>query len=283
VRIALGLPTEVAGRNDFVTDPLTEPLVEDEVLPPKTVRQTTLLHLVCVLDDPTFEVPYVREAVVLEPGARLLAADATRAIQGDLLVPMDTQQFRCSLQLIAESHDIRRDRSFEVPDLRLVVVAHVDDDRVRIIDVLIHLFGREVLANVGDIERRIIESVSHDLRADLDGESEERRLGTVFDCDLVRYTSQLGLCLYPGIERLPVLLGNIHLGVDPLVRHVDATETVPLRPLLEQAVSKGLRIRDAYVAVERNGPARTWVGGRSAALLDATQETVGARVIHAAE
>lgn len=80
VGITLLHPTEVAVRNDFVTNTLGQTLIEDEVGTVEFIREALLFDLMGIIDDTSFEVSHVSEAIVLQPGTRLLTTNTAGAI-----------------------------------------------------------------------------------------------------------------------------------------------------------------------------------------------------------
>ena len=76
-----GLPALVALRNDIVGDVLTQALVKNEILATEFIGKVLLRNLACVVNDAAVKLVHVLEAVVLEVGGGLFAANASCAIQ----------------------------------------------------------------------------------------------------------------------------------------------------------------------------------------------------------
>ncbi len=91
VGVTFGLFTEMAGRNDFVTDSLAETLIKDEILPFKLILQSLFFYLPCVVDNATLQVSHIFKAIVLEPRARLLATNPAGAVQCDFFILMNPE------------------------------------------------------------------------------------------------------------------------------------------------------------------------------------------------
>ena len=83
--------TEVTIRDHFLTDAFTHPFIEYEVLTEELVFKPFTSYLVLIVDDPSFEVTYIRESIVLEPCTRLLTPNASRTVECDLLILMHLQ------------------------------------------------------------------------------------------------------------------------------------------------------------------------------------------------
>jgi len=100
------------------------------------------------------------EAHFLGKGRRLFAADAARAVHGELRLVVQAGIVAHPVGEFAEGLDVRIDRALEYADRRLIVVAGVDDDRLRVGDQRVpvlrldigadNLVGVDVLDTHGD-------------------------------------------------------------------------------------------------------------------------------------
>jgi hypothetical protein len=169
MRIA-GLPALVALRDHLPGDTLSHALVEDEILPPEFIGQAPIPDPVGVFDDPAFQVVYVPEAIVEHPCAGLFTSDTPGAIHDDVCILSVVQHIHSHGQLFPEG--TRRDfqRAFKVSHLVLIMIAHVHEDGTRRPRQFIERFGIQVLTIPGHVERRVRNSVRHDLGTYLDFE-----------------------------------------------------------------------------------------------------------------
>ena len=85
MRIA-GRSALVALTDNIIADAFPEPVVEYKVLTPEFVGQMLLLHCIGVVNNSTFEMENIFEAIVQHPGTGFFTADATRAIHDNVLI-----------------------------------------------------------------------------------------------------------------------------------------------------------------------------------------------------
>ena len=119
--------------DDVLGDALAQALVEDEVLSNELTLDSFFFDFLCVLDDAAVELKYIFKTDVFHPGAGLFAADAAGAIHQEVFVLLVAHQIFGYLQLFAERVYVGKDGALEVANLAFVVIAHVDDDGVRVI------------------------------------------------------------------------------------------------------------------------------------------------------
>src|SRR5687768_17130878 len=81
-----GFAALVAFGDDFVGYPFTQPLVEDEILAVEFIRKSLFLHLVGIMDDPTFQVKYIFKSAMEHVSGSFLATNAAGAIHDDVLL-----------------------------------------------------------------------------------------------------------------------------------------------------------------------------------------------------
>src|SRR5688500_14269520 len=81
-----GPATLMTNSNDLFTDSFSEPAVEYEILAPEFIGQSLCFHCVGIMDDASFEVVYIAEAVMQQVCACFFTTDATGAIHDDVRV-----------------------------------------------------------------------------------------------------------------------------------------------------------------------------------------------------
>src|SRR5690606_23953789 len=118
-------------RDDIVGNTFTESVIEHKVLSDEFAWQSLLLHLTGVFDNSTFQLINILKSFVFEIRAGFLTTDSACTVHqqvfiffvfGELLFN-DRERF-------AERVHIRSDRIYEMADFTLIVIPHVDDDRV---------------------------------------------------------------------------------------------------------------------------------------------------------
>ena len=158
----------------MVADPFREPSVEHEILADVAVFEALLPDLACVFNDAPIELMHILEALVLEVGRGLFAANAARAIHDDVFLLLALEHVLHNFDFLPERVDLGRDGPHEMPHLTFVMVAHVNQNGVRLRCQFIERSGIEVHAAIRDIKRVIVEPVRHDFRPNLDGQLEKR-------------------------------------------------------------------------------------------------------------
>lgn len=161
-----GLATLVTVCDDIIRDTFYHPLIENEVFTDEFVFQPFLPDLSGIFYDSAFQLIYMGKAVVLEPCAGLLAAYTPGAVHHDMLVAVGLQHVSHHGQLFAEAVCIRQDGPLEMAHLAFVVVAHIHYYRIGAACNLVEIFGIQVDAGIGGVERAVIQAISYDLVAD---------------------------------------------------------------------------------------------------------------------
>jgi len=154
-------------------DSFAKTLIEDEILSNEFILEAFFFYLSCIFNDATFQLEYIFEALMFHPGTCLLATNAAGAVHDQVLVLLTFEHVVHDLELFTESVGIGTNSVPEMPDFALVVIAHVYDNCVGLIRKLIELFGVHMLAAVGYIERRIIDTICDDLASNEDLKLEE--------------------------------------------------------------------------------------------------------------
>jgi hypothetical protein len=167
------LPALVAMGNHIVGDALAQAFIEHEIFADEFVFKALLFYLACVFDDAAIELIYVLEAAVLHPRAGLFAADAARAVHQQILALVFVQKIFRYLQLLPEGVYIGADGSPEMAHFTLVMVAHVDDQRVGSLGHGVELCSIQMNARIGYIKARIIKAIGYNFFAHQDFEFEK--------------------------------------------------------------------------------------------------------------
>lgn len=109
-------------------------------------------------------------------------------------------------------------------DFVLIVVAHIDEHRIRIVDHLIDAIGLQILADVAWVKALVIDAVGHDALAHLEAQH-PKGFAVVFQRDVQAHLIQRRVRgEQRGFERVEIMLRHADLRVDALFRHVDAAE-----------------------------------------------------------
>ena len=134
-------------------------------------------------------------------------------------------------------------------DFALVMVPHVDDDRVRGLGEGVELGRGHVLAAVRHIEGAVIEAVGDNLVSDLDDELEETAV-IPFD----GHVEPNALQPVDGLQGIPegveLFRGQAELGIDAFAADVDATQDTQWLPDREEVVPQKGRIGHVGIPVE---------------------------------
>ena len=247
-----GFAALVATGDDLSVDGLTHSSIEDEVFTDKIGLETELPDVPGILQDPAVQLVHIPESVVLQIGAGLFAADASRAIKQQFGILLLLQQVGHYRELFAEGIRLGTDGSLESSNLRFIVVAHVDHDVLAGANEVVELFGIEVAPHIRDVEGVILKSVGHQLRFHLDGELVERFPvvfdgifdGDVFEDLVFRQRSK---------EGKQVLFRYAHLGVDAFAGQIDPAEAVQFGPFAVELVPEFLRVIQDEIAVKGDG------------------------------
>ena len=249
VIVARGAALVAAGHH-VVRNALRHPFVKNKVLADVQIVEPLLADLSGVLDDAAVQLMDVGEAAVLEPRGGFFAPNSTGAVHDDVAVVLAFQHVFHLLNLLAERVHIGQNRTLEVAHLALVMVAHVDQNRVLALDQLVELWGVQVHATIAHIERLVVEPVGHDLRAHLDDELEERLafVDREVEADAFKEVDAVEV----GAKRIELFRRNGNLSVNALVGDIGSAEDVHGLPVEEQVVAEELRILNAGVLVERN-------------------------------
>ena len=115
----------------------------------------------------------ILEPPVLEVGRCLFTPYAPRAIHHDVLLLLPLQHVFDHLDFFAKRIDFRRDCPHEMPHLALVMIAHVNQNRVRLRRQLVERSRIEVHTAIRDIEGLVVQPIRHNLGPNLDGELEK--------------------------------------------------------------------------------------------------------------
>lgn len=123
-----GFTTLVAVGDDVLADAFTQALVEDEVFAEVFILQAQCFALAGILNDASVYHADVLEATVEVISTGFLATDTAGAVHHDGLVFFVGEHVFYYRQEIAEVGDVWPDGAFEVANFTFVVVAHVNDD-----------------------------------------------------------------------------------------------------------------------------------------------------------
>ena len=215
------------------------------------------LHLPGVVDDAAVQLAHLREALVPEPGAGLLAADAAGAIQEYRLVFPVLQLLHHLLHRLPEGFGFRKQGTLEMPDQAFVVVAHVHHQRP-FLHFPVEGGGIEMLTDVRQVEGLVGQPIGHQLGPHLDGELQEAR-GLFLQRDLEGHSGEFRPGIEPFPESVERFAGHRDLGIDPLPGQVSSPEHAQLVPFSVQRIPEGHRIGQPHIAVEGQRGPGAWV------------------------
>ena len=114
------------------------------------------------------------KTVVFHPGTGFFAADPPCAIHNDLFVFMLLHHLNRFRQLFTESVGRNFHRILEVAHFIFVVVTHIDEHCIRIVEHRVHFSGLEVLPHIRGIEARIVDAIRHNTLTHLHAQHPER-------------------------------------------------------------------------------------------------------------
>ena len=121
--------------DDVVGNAFATPIIENEIFPYKFIFQLPLFDLSGVIDDAAFELVHLFKPLVLVVRARLFTADAAGSVHDQFFILLMIRQILFNnIQRIAESIHVGRDGVLKMSDFAFVVVAHIDQDCIGVID-----------------------------------------------------------------------------------------------------------------------------------------------------
>lgn len=88
------------------------------------------------------------ETIMLHPGAGFFTADTAGAVHDDIFIFMFLHHLNGLRQLIAKSICRDLQRVLEMADLILVMVAHINKDRVRVVQHRVNFSGLQIIPHV---------------------------------------------------------------------------------------------------------------------------------------
>lgn len=244
-------------REDIIGNPFSDALIEDKVFSNKTREKPLLLHLVGVLNDPSVQLVDVVEAIVLEVSAGFLAANAPGAIEQDLLVFFALEEIFHHGEFFSEGVGVRTNGSFEATDSALIVIAHVDHDRIVIFECLMKFFGTEVLADIGHVVFIFFETIGDDLLADLHLEFPKGQI--FFYGHFEGYPMKLWNRVELIDKVLPLGLWDADLSVDAFTSDIHPPEDSKCFPGFIELISEHMRLLNTDISVERYCLALKWL------------------------
>ncbi len=152
----------MAMRDNLIRDSFAHSLIKYKVFADKANGKPLRARATGVLNDATLNMPDFIETVVFHPGAGFLTTNTAGTVHHYLFICMFPQHFNRFWQLFTKR--IRRDFQsiFEMADFILIVVAHINKDRVRIVQHRIHICRLQIIADITGVKSRIVNTVSND-------------------------------------------------------------------------------------------------------------------------
>ena len=148
-------------RDNIFRNPFAHALIKNEIFADETYRKPLFTRLAGIFNNTPLNVPDFAKSVVLHPGAGLLTADPARAVHNDLFIFMLLHHFNRFRQLVTERVCRDLQRILEVPHFIFIVVAHINEYRVRIVQHGVHFCRFQVITHIAGVKVRIINPIRH--------------------------------------------------------------------------------------------------------------------------
>ena len=188
-------------------------------------------------------------------GAGFFAADAAGAVHDDVGVFLRRQQVFHQRQCFPEGFHIGADGVFKIANFAFVVVAHVHHDGVGRIGQAVEFSCAQVFAPFGDIERSVVQTISHDLVAHFDFEFKKRFPVVVYrNIEPDAFQKRDGVEVF--FERFKLFGRHRNLPVDAFFGNINAPHDSELAPAQIQVVAEALRVFDVPVLIKGKRSAR---------------------------
>ena len=159
MRVA-GFAALVAMGDDLIGNPFATAVVKYKVLAAEFVLQPLCFRLTGILDDAALQLIDLFKAFVFIVGAGLFTTYAARAVHNQFFVFfMVFKVVFDKIKGIAEGIYIWGDRIFKMPDLALIMVAHIHQDGIFILNERIKGFGIQVNPFIGHIKGVIVQPI----------------------------------------------------------------------------------------------------------------------------
>ena len=155
------------GQN-VVGDFFVQAFIEDEVFSQKSGLHSFFFDDVSVVDDPAVELVHIFKSIVFEVGAGLFAANPSGAVEQDFFVFLTFEHVFDHRKFFAKGISIGTEGLFKSSYPAFVVIAHVDDHHVFLIERLMKFLRRKMSTDITDVIFSFAQAIGHDLLADLD-------------------------------------------------------------------------------------------------------------------
>ena len=112
-------------------------------------------------------------------------------------------------------------------NLTLVVIAHVDDDRIVVLYSIVPILSAQMRTHVGHVVILWLQSIGYNLATYLHLKFQERlSIGLIGNSNLKGYVFEVVHAVEVLLKLLPMMLRNVHLSVDSFLTHVNAAQTI---------------------------------------------------------
>ncbi|MPN38339.1 hypothetical protein SDC9_185863 [bioreactor metagenome] len=107
-----------------------------------------------------------------------------------------------------------------------VVVTHINEQRIRVVEHRVHFRGLEIVADIAGIKTRVLNAIRHNPLTHFHSQHPEG-FPVIFQRNVQTHAVK---CRIKGVqllaERLHLTLRYADLGVNPFMRQIDATENI---------------------------------------------------------
>jgi hypothetical protein len=198
---------------------------------------------------------HLLKALVFIVRTGFFASDSTSAVHDQFPVFLVGRQFLFNyIEGFTERIHIRCDGIFKVADLTLIVVTHIYEQGIRILDKGVELFCVYMYPFIRDIETIVVESVCDNFFPHLYLEF-QKRFGMMFYGDIQPDIFQESYAVQVLLECREIISRQGELGINPFMGDKNPAQYFHPVPVYEEMVPQDLRISYACIFVKRKGQA----------------------------
>src|SRR5690606_19465665 len=144
-------------RDYIIRNTFCSSLVKNKVFTNKFIFKFLLLYLTHIVDNPSFELKDILESLVFIIRTSLFASDTSSTIHHQIFILfVHFQIFLNNRQRISKSINIRSYSIFKMSDFTFVVITHVYQDGIRILDQRVKTFGVHMDSLIRNIKGVIV-------------------------------------------------------------------------------------------------------------------------------
>ena len=134
------LPALMTMRNNIRCYALSQPVIKHKIFTNEFTIYIIFFSLPCIINDATFQMKNIVEAIVQHVSTCFLTTYTTCTIHDDILFLFILHHVNCHGQLFPESVTGYFDGIFKVAYFKLIMIAHIYHHGVRILQQGIHLY-----------------------------------------------------------------------------------------------------------------------------------------------